>query len=254
VEDFDTVEDNQYNDEVIFLDMLANHRRHERRRLNGTAFCAGIGHIQTLMETLNFDEGTPFSSAVYIYSRSILSIFPGFSSNGVMGSVSSILSRQTSIIVGENGTTYEYQGDPLANVVSHYEYGTSNDLFTRWLSESAQGGVNARTFSNGQNFQQTESKTSLAWKTYYIKDTFLEALLVVSSYFQTLQSSQNDTRTDILPTDLILSRVRPSLTENHVSSIISSSQLSHSRGRSSRAFSIDNILRTDFLNAFRETA
>ncbi|MHB1730482.1 MAG: hypothetical protein ACYCVG_05900 [Leptospirillum sp.] len=120
---------------------------------DGTAFGAGIDNIQSLMETLNFNEGRTFLSGTYIYSQGIFSLFPGFISNGVMGSANRVISRQTSIGVGGNYTAYEYQGDPLANFIMYSEYGTVSHQFTRRLSGSAQGGMNAVAFPNGQTFQ-----------------------------------------------------------------------------------------------------
>jgi len=120
---------------------------------DGSAFSAGIDNIQSLMETLNFNEGRTFLSGTYIYSQGTFSLFPGFTSDGVMGSANRIISRQTTIGVGGNYTAYQYQGDPLANFVMYSEYGTLSHQFTRRLSASAQGGLNAVSFPGGQTFQ-----------------------------------------------------------------------------------------------------
>lgn len=120
---------------------------------DGTSFGAGIENIQSLMQTLNFNEGATLLSASYIYSQGIFTLFPGFISNGGMGTANRVLSKQTSIGVGGSYTYYEYQGDPLANFTMYSEYATINHLFNKRLSGSLEGGWNTVSFPQGQTFQ-----------------------------------------------------------------------------------------------------
>ncbi|BAM07919.1 hypothetical protein [Leptospirillum ferrooxidans] len=120
---------------------------------DATAFGAGIDNIQSLMQTLNFNEGRTYLSATYMYSQGSFSLFPGFISNGGMGSANRVLSRQTSIGVGGSYIYYEYQGDPLANFTMFSEYGMINHQFTKRLSGSIEGGWNGVTFEQGQTYQ-----------------------------------------------------------------------------------------------------
>ncbi len=120
---------------------------------DGTAFGAGISNIQTLMQTLNFNDGVTYLSASYMYSQGIYSVFPGFISTGEMGSAYRVLSKQTSIGLGGSYTYYEYQGVPSGNFAMYSEYATLNHQFNRRLSGSLQGGWNTITLAQGQTFQ-----------------------------------------------------------------------------------------------------
>lgn len=113
---------------------------------------AGIMNLQTLMDTLNYQDKTDFLSASYLYQQGIFSLFPGFDSNGVMGTAMRSLTPQTSIGVGGSLYYYFYQNQPLLNFMMYSYYGILTHHFTRTLFMSAMGGWNATVFQNGQSF------------------------------------------------------------------------------------------------------
>ena len=113
---------------------------------------AGIMNLQTLMDTLNYQDKTDFLSASYLYQQGIFSLFPGFDSNGVMGTAMRSLTPQTSVGVGGNLYYYLYQNLPELNFMMYSYYGILTHHFTRTLFMSAMGGWNATVFQNGQTF------------------------------------------------------------------------------------------------------
>lgn len=65
-----------------------------------SGFGAGIYNIQSLMDTLNYKDALNFLSLSYIYQQGIISLFPGFISDGLMGSAMRMVSPTTSFGVG----------------------------------------------------------------------------------------------------------------------------------------------------------
>ncbi|MHB8544298.1 MAG: hypothetical protein ACYC9S_09920 [Leptospirales bacterium] len=124
---------------------------------------AGIMNIQSLMSTLNFQDKTTFLSASEIYQQALFSDFPGFISNGVMGTAMRTITPTTSLGVGGSASYYLYQGSPSFNFLMDSYYGLLTHSLTRSLSVSLEGGWNVVTFYSGQSFQAPLIDLSLSY-------------------------------------------------------------------------------------------
>ena len=117
-----------------------------------TNFGAGIMNLQSVTDTLNYKDKVDFLTGSYVYQQGVFSIFPGFISNGVMGTAMRSLSPTTSLGVSGNDTYYFYQSSPTMNFSMYSFSGILTHNFTRSLFLSAQGGWNAIVFQDGQTF------------------------------------------------------------------------------------------------------
>ena len=73
-----------------------------------SGYGAGIYNIQSLMDTLNYKDTLNFVSLSYIYQQGIISLFPGFISDGLMGSAMRMVSPTTSFGVGGTASYFLY--------------------------------------------------------------------------------------------------------------------------------------------------
>ena len=129
-----------------------------------SGYGAGIYNIQSLMDTLNYKDALNFVSLSYIYQQGIISLFPGFISDGLMGSAMRMVSPTTSFGVGGTASYFLYDqsqaptgffGAPASslNFYMYSYYGILTHQLTRSLSVALQGGWNAVSFYSGETFQ-----------------------------------------------------------------------------------------------------
>lgn len=115
-------------------------------------FGAGFTNLQSVTDTLNYKDKVDFLTGSYVYQQGLFSIFPGFYSNGAMGTAMRSISPSTSLGAGGNVYYYFYQNLPTLNFMMYSYYGILTHHFTRNLFLSAQGGWNATVFQSGQTF------------------------------------------------------------------------------------------------------
>lgn len=131
---------------------------------NDSGFGAGLMNIQSLNDTLNYMDKLNYLSLSYIYQQGIISLFPGFISNGLMGTAMRQVSHTTSLGVGGTSSYFLYDQSAAAtnffspsqyslNFYMYSYYGILTHQFTRSLSAAFQGGWNAIQFYSGQTFQ-----------------------------------------------------------------------------------------------------
>ncbi|MHB1286444.1 MAG: hypothetical protein ACYCYP_07780 [Leptospirales bacterium] len=118
-----------------------------------SGYGAGIMNIQSVNDTLNYQDKQNFLSGTYTYQQGFFSMFPGFISNGIMGTAMRMVSPRTSLGVGGSDSYYLYQGSPAFNFLMYSYYGIFTHSLTRSISFSGEGGWNVVSFYNGQNFQ-----------------------------------------------------------------------------------------------------
>ena len=118
-----------------------------------SGYGAGIMNMQSIMDTLNYQDKANFLSASYNYQQGFFSLFPSFISNGVMGTAMRKINPTTSLGGGGNAAYYFYQGSPTFNFDMLSYYGLLSHTLTRQLSVSLEGGWNVVSFYGGQTFQ-----------------------------------------------------------------------------------------------------
>lgn len=124
---------------------------------------AGIMNLQSLMSTLNYQDKTTFLSASEVYQQGLFSDFPGFISNGVMGTAMQTITPTTSLGVGGSASYYLYQGSSSFNFLMDSYYGLLTHYLTRSLTTSIEGGWNVVSFESGQTFQAPLIDLSLSY-------------------------------------------------------------------------------------------
>lgn len=127
------------------------------------SFGAGFSNIQSLIDSLNFMDKNYFLSASYIYQQEFASDFPGFISNGWMGTAMRTLSPTSSIGVGGSFMDFLYQNLPSLNFTMYSGYGIFTHHLTRSLSFSAMGGWNMVVLQDGQSFQSPMGDLNLGY-------------------------------------------------------------------------------------------
>lgn len=127
------------------------------------SFGAGFTNIQSLIDSLNFMDKNYFLSVSYMYQQEFASIFPGFISNGLMGTAMRSLSPTSSIGVGGSFMDFLYQNLPALNFTMYSGYGLFTHKFTRSLSFSAMGGWDMVILQDGQSFQSPMGDLNLGY-------------------------------------------------------------------------------------------
>lgn len=141
---------------------------------NDAGYGAGLMNIQSLTDTLNYMDKTNYLSLSYIYQQGLFSLFPGFVSDGLMGTAMRSVSPTTSLGVGGSASYYLYAQSNLAqnffvpssnssNFYMTSYYGIFTRQMTPSLSFSAQGGWNAISFYSGETFQSPLIDLNLAY-------------------------------------------------------------------------------------------
>ncbi len=139
-----------------------------------SGFGAGIFNIQSLMDSLNYKDALNFLSLSYIYQQGIISLFPGFISDGVMASAMRMVSPTTSFGLGGNASDFLYNQSSAPtnffgstagslNFYMYSYYGILTHQLTRSLSVSFQGGWNAVSFYSGETFQAPMLDLNIAY-------------------------------------------------------------------------------------------
>ena len=139
-----------------------------------SGFGAGVFNVQSLMDTLNYKDAVNFLSLSYTYQQGIISMFPGFISNGVMGSAMRMISPLTSFGFGGTISDFLYNQSSVptsffgssSNSLNFYMYsyyGILTHQLTRSLSISLQGGLNTVSFYNGETFQAPMIDMNIAY-------------------------------------------------------------------------------------------
>nr|MDA8112255.1 hypothetical protein [Nitrospiraceae bacterium] len=128
-----------------------------------TGFGAGIMNLESLTDSLNYVDYRNFLSATYMYQQGFFTDFPGFISNGVMGTAMRTVSPSTSLGVGASYSDYLYQNLPTFNMNMATYYGILTHRFTRSVFFSAMGGWDYVEFANGQSFQSPMGDMNLGY-------------------------------------------------------------------------------------------
>jgi hypothetical protein len=119
-------------------------------------------------------DKTNYLSLSHIYQQGLFSLFPGFVSDGLMGTAMRSVSPTTSLGVGGSASYYLYAQSNLAqnffvpssnssNFYMTSYYGIFTRQMTPSLSFSAQGGWNAISFYSGETFQSPLIDLNLAY-------------------------------------------------------------------------------------------
>lgn len=129
-----------------------------------SGFGAGIMNLQSLMDSLNYQDKLDFLSLSYIYQQGFFSLFPGFISNGLTGTAMRQVSPATSLGVGASASYYLYEQsavpqnffNPTVSSPNFYMdsyYGLLTHQLSRNMSVSLEGGWNTISFFGGETFQ-----------------------------------------------------------------------------------------------------
>lgn len=139
-----------------------------------SGYGAGIMNIQSLTESMNYLDKLDSLNLSYVYQQGIFSLFPGFLSNGIMGTAMHKISPTTSLGVTASAADYLYAASSTpANFFapttssSNFNMYSYSGIFTRQmtpsLSVSFEGGWNEIDFYGGQNFQAPMIDVNLSY-------------------------------------------------------------------------------------------
>lgn len=128
-------------------------------------FGAGIMNLQSLTDTLNYRDLRNYLSLSYLYQQAYFTGFPGYISNGLMGTAMRSINPTTSLGIGGSASYFLMGQDNLSigpssqgissNSYNFYDfsyYGILSHQFTRSLSAVLEGGWNEVEFFSGQSF------------------------------------------------------------------------------------------------------
>ncbi len=130
-----------------------------------SSFGAGIMNLQSLTDSLNYQDKVDYLSLMYTYQQGFFTLFPSFISDGISATAMRSLNQTTSIGVGGSGSyflmgqgnlSFSPQISNSSNSADFYMYsyyGLFTRKFTRNLSVSLEGGWNGIVFYDGQVFQ-----------------------------------------------------------------------------------------------------